>query len=138
MSARTFYPTAVIIALGCIVLVQGCPRRERERIESRSASGNVIVTEPQPNDTVFSPVRLSGRARVFEAALSSRVVAEDGRELGTDHFMASEGGPAFGVFDHAMSFARPSGVTRGYVEVFTYSAKDGSVQDLVRIPVRFR
>jgi len=98
----------------------------------------VIVTQPQPNDVVSSPVTVRGRARVFEAALSGRVVTDTGRELGIAHFMTSAGAPEFGDYDARISFTRPAGVSSGFVEVFTYSAKDGSVQDLVRIPVRFR
>lgn len=137
MATRT-HCLAAIVAIICNLLLQGCPPRAREPLESRSVSGNVIVTEPKPNDRVSSPVTLRGRARVFEAAVSSRVVSESGAELGTSHFMTSAGAPEFGDFRAEMSFIRPSGVSRGFVEVFTYSAKDGSVQDLVRIPVRFR
>lgn len=137
MKAGT-YCLAAIAVMMCMLLLQGCPPKERERVESKSASGNVIVTEPQPDSTVSSPVTVKGRARVFEAALSARVVSDTGSPLGTAHFMTSAGAPEFGTFDATISYRKPTGVTRGFVEVFTYSAKDGSVQDLVRIPVLFR
>ncbi len=143
MRTRTCY-LAVVAAVLCLVLLTGCPKKEEtttiesKPIESTSKSGNVIVTEPRPDTEITSPVTLKGRARVFEAAMNARVVSEDDKELGKTFFMTSEGAPAFGTFDAKMSFTKPVGVDKGFVEVFTHSAKDGSVIDLVRIPVKFK
>lgn len=136
MPARRLF--LLIAALICLVMLCGCPRREKDRAQTRSASGNVIVTEPRPNDSVSSPVTLRGTARVFEAALSARAVSSSGTELGIAHFTTNAGAPEFGSFDARLTFRRPAGVSSGFVEVFTHSAKDGSVQDLVRIPVSFK
>ena len=128
---------AAFSAIACLILLQGCPKEKRPA-ESVSQSGNVIVAQPLPNDEVSSPVTVRGRARVFEAALSSRVVSDTGTELGISHFMTSAGAPEFGDFRAEVNFTKPAGVSRGFVEVFSNSPRDGSVQDLVRIPVRFR
>lgn len=88
------------------VLLQGCPE-ERVETPSTSESGNMIVYVPQPGDTVSSPVTVRGKARVFEAALSVRVLSGDGVDM-------------------------------GFVEAFSFSPKDGSRINVVRIPVRFR
>ena len=143
MTRKTCY-LALIAAVACFVLLPGCPKQEAtttiepKSSESKSASGNIIVTAPQPDAEISSPVTLKGRARVFEAAMNARVVSEDGKELGKADFMASEGAPEFGEFEAKISFAKPPGVDKGFVEVFDHSAKDDSVIDLVRIPVKFK
>ncbi len=125
-----------LMAVMMVSIIQGCPAKKPS--ESKSASGNIIVTQPRPGDTITSPVTVTGKARVFEAAASTRVLSSDGRELGITHFMASKGAPDFGDFSAKVSFQVPPGVTQGIVEVYTNSPKDGSVIDLVRIPVRFQ
>jgi hypothetical protein len=125
---------AAIIALS---IMRGCPG-EKRHVQSRSASGNIIVDQPQPDDQIESPVTVSGRARVFEAAASARVLSEDGRQLGIVHFMASRGAPDFGDFVTRVDYKLPAGVRNGLVEVFSNSAKDGRPINIVRIAVRFR
>ena len=125
-----------LAAMVFAAMMQGCPENKKP-VESKSASGNIIVYQPHPNDTITSPVTVAGKARVFEAAASTRVLSSDGRQLGIAHFMASRGAPDFGDFSAKVSFQVPAGVTQGIVEVYDNSAKDGSVIDLVRIPVRF-
>ena len=63
-----------------LIMLQGCPQETKET-ETRSVSGNIILTEPDVDEAISSPVRIAGRARVFEAALTVRVLTEDGKEL---------------------------------------------------------
>ena len=120
-----------------LIMLQGCPQETKET-ETRSVSGNIIVTEPDVDEAISSPVRIAGRARVFEAALTVRVLTEDGKELARANIMASEGAPAFAGFSTDVSFKKPSGVSKGFVEALSYSAKDGSPINVVRVPVRFK
>jgi len=124
-------------AIMLVVFLQGCPKDATET-ESKSASGNIIITAPQPDDTIGSPVKVAGRARVFEAALTVRVLSKDGLELGKANIMASQGAPEFGDFSVEVSFKKPAGVGKGFVEALSYSAKDGSPINVVRVPVRFK
>ena len=125
------------VAIAIIALLQGCPSEVKET-ESKSASGNIIVTEPDVNEEISSPVLVVGQARVFEAALTIRVLAEDGRELARANIMASQGAPEFGDFKASVSFVKPPGVSEGFVEALSYSAKDGSPINIVKVPVRFK
>ena len=118
-------------------LLQGCPRDTRPR-ETRSASGNIMITEPRPSDTISSPVKVVGKARVFEAALTVRVLSKDGKELGRANIMASQGAPNFGDFSVDVKFTKPAGVSEGFVEALFYSAKDDSPINVVRVPVHFK
>lgn len=135
MSNRMY--SFIVVAVLFAAMLQGC-LGEKKTTVSTSESGNIIVSQPQPNDRVDSPVTVTGKARVFEAALSARVLAPDGRQLGIVHMMASQGAPEFGSFSGKISFTRPAGVEQGIVEVFSDSAKDGSPINIVRIPVLFR
>lgn len=121
-----------IAAIMLVVFLQGCPK------ETKSASGNIIVSMPHTGDQISSPVKVVGKARVFEAALTVRVRSEDGGELGKANIMASQGAPEFGDFSVQVSFKKPTGASRGFVEALSYSAKDGSPINVVRVPVRFK
>ena len=125
------------VAIVFIALLQGCPKDDRQT-ETKSASGNIIVTEPDVNETILSPVLVAGKARVFEAALTVRVLAEDGTELARANIMASQGAPEFGDFSTRVTFKKPAGVSKGFVEAYSESAKDGSPINVVRVPVRFK
>jgi hypothetical protein len=129
----TYLATTAILL---IILIQGCPSDVQET-ESVSESGNIIVTEPDRGEKVRSPVKVEGRARVFEAALTVRILDQDGKELAIRHIMASEGGPAFGTFSARVIYQRPRGMRRGTVQVLSYSAKDGSPINVVDVPVEF-
>lgn len=57
-----------------------------------------------------------------------------GRELAKDFATASQGAPEFGTYAFPIAF-RVSAETVAFVEVFSRSPRDGSVTDLVRVPV---
>ncbi len=71
---------------------------------------------------------------MFEAALSWRVVDLAGRALVQGNAQASAGAPARGTFSISAAFS-VSADTLGYVEVFSRSARDGSIEDMARVPV---
>ncbi len=58
-----------------------------------------------------------------------------GRILAQGTTLASVGAPQWGVFAADLSFEPPVSQQAGTVEVFTRSPRDGTVQDLVVIPV---
>jgi hypothetical protein len=100
-----------------------------------SAKGNITVTRPLPNARVSSPLVISGDASVFEAALQWRVADSAGRVLAQGITTASAGAPGRGTFTVTATFAPPSADLFGSVEVFSVSPKDGSVDEIVRVPV---
>ncbi|MBI5421364.1 MAG: Gmad2 immunoglobulin-like domain-containing protein [Parcubacteria group bacterium] len=105
--------------------------------KSISSSGNIIIISPHSNQFVISPLTIKGEARVFESVFQYRVKDEDGTILAEDRAMS--GAPdvgQFGLFELHISIF-PKG-RRGIIEVFDYSAKDGSEIDKVSISVRFR
>jgi germination protein M len=97
----------------------------------------IWVTEPKFGARITSPVRVRGDAAVFEATVNIRLVTADGTKLAETVTTASEGAPGRGDFDARVSFTPPPSGTKGYLEVFWVSPKDGSEKDTVRIPVEF-
>lgn len=103
----------------------------------RLESENIYVSAPAPDQTVTSPVTVSGQARVFENVVNIRLRDEDGRILAETYTTADAPDIGqFGPFSISLSFDAPTGTT-GTIEVFQQSARDGSETDTVSIPVRF-
>ncbi len=103
-----------------------------------SQSGNIKVSQPQVDSLVSSPLLVKGEARVFENTFQMVLKDADGKEVvkKTATAAASDVGQ-FGAFGELLLFDQPKTDT-GTLEVFDYSAKDGAVQDLVQIPVKFK
>lgn len=98
---------------------------------------NIIVFLPQPNYAVGLPLVINGEARVFENAFNYRLKDSDGTVLIEKSAMANAPDIGqYGPFEISVNYPAPKGTT-GTLEVFDYSAKDGSEIDKVIIPVRF-
>ncbi|MEP6476292.1 MAG: Gmad2 immunoglobulin-like domain-containing protein [Actinomycetota bacterium] len=96
--------------------------------------GAIEVLTPQPNTAVTSPVTVSGTADVFEAVVSIRIIDEMNNVIAETSTMATCGSGCRGDYSEPVRFV----VDReqvGRIVVFEYSAKDGSMINVVRIPV---
>jgi hypothetical protein len=97
---------------------------------------NIIVESPRPQGSVQFPILITGRARVFENQLNYRIVDVDGKVLsgGNTTANAKDAGE-FGAF--TITIQNLGDFTSGNIniEVFDYSAKDGSEIDKITIPV---
>ena len=100
-----------------------------------SSKGGITVRTPLANARVTTPVTISGDASVFEAALQWRILDGGGKVLAEGIATASAGAPARGTFSVAASFPPPAADTIGAIEVYDRSPKDGTVDELVRVPV---
>lgn len=99
---------------------------------------NIVVTEPRANQEVGLPLTIKGEARVFENTFSYRLRNADGSTLveGFGTANAPDIGQ-YGPFTVTLNYPRPTS-SAGTVEVFNYSARDGSEENKVSIPVRFQ
>lgn len=89
----------------------------------------VTVTKQSTGEFV-----VKGNARVFEAAISW--VVEDGHnELKSGHEMADAGAPAWGNFNFSLSVAKARDNSTLHIILFEASAKDGSRQSELAIPL---
>lgn len=102
-----------------------------------SASGSIKVTSPLAGATVGLPLEIKGEARVFENVVNWRLKDAKGNVL-VESFGEAQSPDVgeFGPFTISSSYPKPT-TANGVVEVFVYSAKDGSETDTVAIPVRF-
>ncbi len=102
---------------------------------SATPQANITVTSPTAGATVENPITITGTARVFENTFNWRLLDAGGATVAEDYAMTDA--PDAGLFgSYTIKIPVPVGQGPDFtVEVFDYSAKDGSVQDLVRIPV---
>jgi hypothetical protein len=102
-----------------------------------SASGNVEVSSPTVGEVIGLPLVIKGKARVFESTFAYRLLDADGTVLVAGHAMTNAPDIGeFGDFTVTTSYGEPTGDS-GTVEVFEYSAKDGSVINLAQVAVKF-
>ncbi|WP_194287239.1 LysM peptidoglycan-binding domain-containing protein [Gracilibacillus oryzae] len=98
------------------------------------SSTNIVVTSPFPGTTVQNNQRLTGYARAYEATVLYRLYDSNGveviRDTGT---MTAYGAPAYSSFEDNLLFDQSPTSSEGILEVYTRSAMDGSVQDLVQV-----
>lgn len=110
----------------------------KKQAEKASESGNTVVTSPMDGDAIGDPVTVTGRAIAFESTFNLRVKDAAGNILKETSAMTNAPGMGeFGDFSVTLDYATPSTPT-GTIEVFQYSAKDGSEIDKVIIDVKFK
>lgn len=97
---------------------------------------NLIVESPKAGDSVTNPIRVTGKGMAFESTFSYRLKDANGRILYESNAMLKGFDyPIYGTFN--LKIAIPPNPTGDLtVEVFEYSAKDGAVTNLVRVPVK--
>lgn len=94
------------------------------------------IFEPAPDSEVSNEFTVRGEARVFEAVVSYDF--EDGHFiLAEGTVMASEGAPNWGEFEITIQFDELSN-DAGRVFLYEESAKDGSRQHELAIPVKHK
>jgi hypothetical protein len=94
----------------------------------------IVVESPTIGARVSNPVTVSGIANVFEATVSLRILDAAGDEVARTFTTATCGTGCWGEY----SVSVPYSVDReqaGTIEVFESSAEDGSMINVVRIPV---
>ena len=96
----------------------------------------IVVVEPQPGDTVTSPVRVHGSADAFEATFQIEVLDGDGTVVAHRTVMATSGSGQRGSYDVSIPF---EGAAAGDGKIVAYedSAENGERIHVVETPVVF-
>jgi nucleoid-associated protein YgaU len=94
------------------------------------------IRQPQPFDIVDDPIKLSGVGTGFEATFAARVRDDEGNELTQVSIMAGGTG-IWANFHELIALPNVPPTPQGTLEVFEFSAKDGSEVDKVTIPITF-
>lgn len=99
---------------------------------------SILLYSPQPNEEIGLPVVIRGEARVFENQFAYRIKNKDGSVLveGSAYANSPDVG-LYGPYEVSANYPKPK-TNEGFVEVFEYSAKDGSEVGKVTVPVRFK
>lgn len=98
---------------------------------------NIVVNNPSWNQTISSPITVSGQARVFENTVNIRLRNSNNKILAETFTTAqSPDIGLYGPFSKNIIFT-PPGTSTGFFEIFTQSAKDGSEIDKVITLVKF-
>lgn len=115
----------------------GCDANVVPNKDEPQAEANIIVAQPKENNSVGLPLIIKGKARVFENVFSYRIKNEDGSLLYENNGYANSPDMGqFGDFEISVNYPEPKS-GKGIVEVFEYSAKDGSEINKVITPVIF-
>jgi len=107
-----------------------------DRSDFEDVSPAIFLESVAPGDAVSSPVKVAGTANTFEATVRIRVVGADGRVLADTFTTATSGSGTRGTFQTTVAFDKGSN-TSAKVVVFEDSPKDGSMVNVVEVPVRF-
>lgn len=100
-----------------------------------SKSRNILVNTPWIDDSIKSPVEISGEAIAFEGVVNIRIKDDDNHIL-AETTTQNESGVERSAFKISLGFGKATS-KKGTVEVYTISAKDGEEQDKVTIPIVF-
>jgi Immunoglobulin-like domain of bacterial spore germination len=98
------------------------PEEPKDQVYQNKVFQEVVVSETADEITV------TGKAQVFEGVFQYALY--DGEKLVKENFYQTDGAPAWGKFE--ITFKKDS-VTK--IELFVYSAKDGSKVDTLEIPI---
>jgi hypothetical protein len=105
------------------------------RLDYELLAPAIVVESPAPGDTVRSPVEVRGTADTFEATVNVKLLDAAGKTVRETVTTATSGSGTRGTFAVSVPFSVGS-PQAGMLLVFDYSAADGSVEHLVRVPLR--
>lgn len=101
-------------------------------------SKNIVVFQPLPGTVIRAGQQLSGFARAFEGVILYRIV-DDNDQVVTQEapIQTTAGAPSYGSFSMPITFNQQPTARSGELWVYIRSSRDGSIEDLVQVLVRF-
>jgi len=91
----------------------------------------ISIDMPTAGSTVATPVEMSGTANTFEAALTVDALDAAGTQLCVRSIMATSGSGTPGTWQTTLAFPPPAKSGPITLRAYDYSAKDGSMENLV-------
>jgi germination protein M len=107
----------------------------KTRADVETFSPAILVEHPVADETVTSPLRVTGTANTFEATFNYRLEDAGGNVLAKHFVTATSGSGTRGTFDFGIPFTVDAAQT-GTLAVFELSAENGDVIHERRIPLR--
>jgi LysM repeat protein len=101
-------------------------------------SNNIVVFKPLSGTALREGQKLEGYARAFEGTILYRIVDQNGQIITEETpVQTTAGAPVYGSFSTEITFDQQPTAQSGEVWVYSRSPRDGSIQDLVQVPVGF-
>lgn len=110
------------------------PPVSREDFEGQLPA--ILVESPAPGEAVTSPLTVSGSSNVFEATHQLNITDPDGLIIAEKVVTATSGSGTRGTWSETVEYGPVKRDGLGAIIVFELSAKDGSQQNVVEIPVK--
>lgn len=105
-----------------------------DRTDFEALTPAILVEDPLPNQTVTSPLKATGTSNTFEATHQLQLLDASGKVLSESFVTATSGTGTRGTWERDLEFFIETGGP-GTLRAFVLSAKDGSEEDVVEIPV---
>ncbi len=103
----------------------------------RTSDGSIKLTSPAPNSKVKPGFVVSGTARVAENIISWKLISSENEILGQG-YVSVEVNEEINVSLFDFQAIYPEGTNgNGFLEIFDYSLKDGSLYEKIQIPLIF-
>ena len=100
-------------------------------------TGNITIAEVAHYSEVSSPITFSGTANVFEGSFQVKLIDCDGNKIINQANAQAQAGDV-GVsnpYSITITYSASFSGHYAYIEAYDLSAKDGSVQDTIQVPV---
>lgn len=94
-------------------------------------TNGISIDAPPAGEEVEIPFAVSGQANVFEAALQLQVLDAGGNVLCTRPVQATSGSGTPGTWQSTVAIPPPASPERWTLRAFSYSARDGSEENVV-------
>ncbi|MBT2517157.1 hypothetical protein J7E29_06900 [Streptomyces sp. ISL-90] len=100
-----------------------------------TAAPAISITSPAEGETVSVPFTVSGEANTFEAALTIDAVDDGGALACVRQLTATSGSGTPGTWEGTLAFPPEVNDLRVTLRAYAHSAKDGSMIDVVEVPI---
>ena len=98
----------------------------------------IVISSPEPNATISSPVTITGFGSAFENTLAVNVLDETGSVVGTGYVMVDAEVGQYGPFTGVINYTAPSTTQVGRVQIFSVSPRDGAIEHLTSVNVKLQ
>lgn len=109
----------------------------QDDVKMRTSDGSIKLTSPAPNSKVKPGFVVSGTARVAENTVSWKLISSDNKILGQGNVSVEVNEEInVSLFDFQVIYPEET-TGSGFLEIFDYTLKDGSLYEKIQIPLSF-
>lgn len=125
-----------LIFVGQRLIIPGGGEGEPEPTpETPNVQEAIIITSPEPDAHISSPVTVTGWGSGFENTLAVDILDADGNTIGQGFVIVDAEFGQYGPFTGEIEFQAPSEAQMGRVQVYTISPRDGAIEHLASVTV---